>query len=533
MRGEFEREDPPRPGRRHWLDQMTSTVAPRWTLKRQRARYAGEILARHYEGAATTARTSAWRRPASDANAAILPAAANIRNAVRDLVRNNPYATAALASIVNETIGWGIVAESPNARAMTLWKKWADTKACDADGQHDFYGLEKLVLRTIAESGEVLIRRRYRLPGDLDAHGKPLPIPVQLQILEPDFLDTAKDLPLLPNGGKIIQGVEFSPIGQRVAYWLFKDHPGSIAGTFSPSVRIPAEGVLHLFRGERPGQVRAVSWFAPALLGWKDLDDYDDATLVKQKIAACLAVFVRDDLDGTGAPMGEPNDAATPAIDALSPGMVQNLPAGRQISVVDPPRVNDFGDYMDRKLRGLAAGVRVLFSSMTGDFRDLSFSAARMERIAHQPDVDDNRWRILIPGFCDPAWAWAMQAAAIAGLLNTADTPDVSWTPPPLAFIDPASEGLAILRNVRSGISTMPEELRARGLNPIKALAEIEKWNKALDKTGVVLDSDPRRMTQAGIAQAAPAAPAAPGTPPNAPNAPAGPGAAGEEEEET
>src|SRR5688500_2201276 len=115
MRGVIDREDLPRAGRRHWLDRMTATIAPRWTLKRQRARYAGEILARHYEGAATTARTSGWRRPGTDANAAIGPAAANLRNAVRDLTRNNPYAASALASIVNETVGWGIVAESPNA----------------------------------------------------------------------------------------------------------------------------------------------------------------------------------------------------------------------------------------------------------------------------------------------------------------------------------------------------------------------------------------------------------------------------------
>lgn len=499
-----------------FLDALTAPIAPRWTLQRQRARFAGAILSRHYEGAATTARTSGWRRPATDANAAIGPAAANLRNAVRDLTRNNPYATAALASIVNEAIGWGIVAESPNARAMKLWRQWAETKACDADGIHDFYGLEKLTLRTIAESGEVLVRRRFRLPGDLDTNGRPLPIPLQLQVLEPDFLDTAKDLITLPNGGRIVQGVEFSPIGQRVAYWLFREHPGSIQGSYSPSVRIPSEGVLHLFRGERPGQVRAVSWFAPSLLGWKDLDDYDDATLVKQKIAACLAVFVRDDLDGAGAALGTPNDVPTPAIDALTPGMVSNLPAGRTISVVEPPRVNDFGDYMDRKLRGLASGLRVLFSSMTGDFRDLSFSAARMERIAHQPDVDDTRWRIMIPGFCDPAWQWAMEAAAIAGLLNVPEPPAVEWTAPPLAFIDPASEGLAILRNVRTGITTMQEELRARGLNPVKVIAEMKAWNKLLDAAGVILDSDPRKMTQAGMAQtqaATPLDPAAPATP--------------------
>lgn len=523
MRGEFDREDRPR-ARRHLIDRMTAAIAPRWTLKRQRARYAGEILARHYEGAASSYRTQGWRRPATDPNAAVGPAAANLRNAVRDLVRNNPYAAAALASIVNETIGWGIVARSKNPRAMALWNQWAETKACDADGIHDFYGLEKIALRTIVESGEVLIRRRFRLPGDVDTNGRPLPIPLQIQILEPDFLDTAKDNPTLPNGGKIIQGIEFSPIGQRVAYWLFREHPGSISGSFAPSVRIPADGVIHLFRGERPGQVRAVSWFAPSLLKWKDLDDYDDATLVKQKIAACLAVFVRDDLDGSGAPLGEPNDTAAPAIDALSPGMVQNLPAGRQISVVEPPRVNDYGEYMDRNLRGISSGLRVLYEGMTGDHRDLSFSAARMSRLAHQPDVDDWRWRLIIPGLCDPAWQWAMQAAAIAGVLKSADVPAVTWTPPPLPFIDPASEGLAILRNVRAGITTMQEELRARGLDPAEVLVEMKSWNELLDKSGIVLDSDPRRMTQAGQAQTATINPAQPGGAP-APGAPGAPAA--------
>ncbi len=528
MRGQLDRDDPPTP-RVHWLDRITAGVAPRWTLKRQRARYAGEILARHYEGAAHTYRTQGWNRPATDANAAIGPAAAPLRQAVRDLVRNNPYAAGALSAIVNEAIGWGITARSPNAPALALWRKWAETKACDADGQHDIYGLQKLVLRTCAESGEVLIRRRFRFPGDVDANGVPLPIPVQLQVLEPDLIDTTKDLITLPNGGKIVQGIEFSPIGQRVAYWLFREHPGSIQGAFYPSQRIPAEGVLHLFRGERPGQIRAVSWFAPSLLKWKDLDDYDDATLVKQKIAACLAVFVRDDLDGSGAPLGDPNDQHSPAIDALSPGMVQNLPAGRQISVVDPPRVNEYGDYMDRNLRAIATGLRVSYEGMTGDHRDLSFSAARMSRLAHQPDVEDTRWRIMIPGFCDPAWAWAMGAAAIAGLIKSAEVPPVSWSPPPLAFIDPAAEGLAILRNVRTGISTMQEELRARGLDPVEVLAEMKKWNKALDDNAIILDSDPRKTTQAGQAQqhweTAPAVPS-PTTPP-APAKPAAPAAAG------
>lgn len=458
-----------------------------------RARVAGELLARHYEGASSGYRTKAWRRSSTDANAAIGPGLARLRDVARDLVRNNPWAAGALNSIVNETIGWGLVAKSNDARALAIWEKWALTTECDADRRHDIYGLQKLALRTIVESGEVLIRRRFRLPVD------GLTIPIQLQILEPDYLDTAKDMIGLPNGGRIVQGVEFSPIGERVAYWLFREHPGSSQGFYTSSYRVPAENILHIFRSERPGQVRAPSWFAPVLLKFKDFDEYDDATLMKQKIAACLAVMVSD-ADGTSSPLGSADDGVTPSIDSLSPGMIANLPPGRNVTVIDPPSVADYAEYSKTNLRAIAKGLGVLYENMTGDHTDLSFSAARMSRIAHQPDVEDWRWRLMVPGFCDPVWRWMMEAAAVMGEVRAISR--ANWSAPPLPFIDPSAEGLAIMRNARAGITSMQEAIRERGGDPKEILAEIKDWNTAIDKAEIILDSDPRKMTQAGQAQA-------------------------------
>ena len=45
----------------HWLDAFTYPIAPRWTLRRARARMAGEVLARTFEGAAGGRRTQGWR----------------------------------------------------------------------------------------------------------------------------------------------------------------------------------------------------------------------------------------------------------------------------------------------------------------------------------------------------------------------------------------------------------------------------------------------------------------------------------------
>jgi capsid protein len=45
--------------------------------------------------------------------------------------------------------------------------------------------------------------------------------------------------------------------------------------------------VRHIFKVKRAGQARGPSWFGPVILRMKDLDEFEDATLMKQKVAAC------------------------------------------------------------------------------------------------------------------------------------------------------------------------------------------------------------------------------------------------------
>ena len=487
---------------RTWIDRTVGLMSPRWELQRIRARIATDLVLRNYEGAAAGRRTQGWTRSSTDASSATGPFVARLRDTARDLVRNNPWAESALTTIADHAVGWGIVATAKtDPRVLAAWDAWANSTACDAEGRNDFAGIQKLIMRTAAEAGEVLVRRRFRLPQD------GLPIPLQLQILEPDYLDTTKHGITLPNGGRIVYGVEFDAIGRRAAYWLFGEHPGNsgwwAAGT---SQRIPAENILHVFKSTRPGQVRAASWFAPVLVRFKDTDVYEDATLMKQKIAACLAVIMTD-IDGGAGPLGVADDTSNPGVDSLEPGAILNVPPGRDIKIVDPPSVREYADYIATSHRAIAAGLGVTYEDMTGDYTDLPFSAARMSRLRHWARVEDWRWRMLIPQFCDPVWRWAMEAAMVMGL--TTEIPRAEWTAPPAPMIDPAAEGLAYQRNIRTGIQTLSDVHRERGYNSPKVLAEMQADNAALDRLGLVLDSDPRRMTQAGQAQtvASPAAP--------------------------
>jgi len=471
-------------------------LAPRWELKRVRARIATELVLRNYEGAAMGRRTQGWSRRTSDPSSATGPFVGRLRDVARDLVRNNPYAESALATIVDHTVGWGIVAKPfpANLRARMAWNAWAESTACDADGRCDFAGLQKLVMRTVAEAGEVLIRRRFRLPSD------GLPLPFQLQVLEPDFIDTTRHGITLPNGGRIVYGVEYDAIGRRAAYWLFKEHPGNSAWPSVESQRVPADGVLHVFKPARAGAARGASWFAPVLLRFKDFDEYEDATLMKQKIAACLAV-ITSDVDGTAAPLGVNDDTDNPGTDSLEPGAIINTAPGRSIDVVQPPSVRDYADYCSVNLRAIATGLGVTYEDLVGDYTNLPFSAARMSRLRHWARIEDWRWRLLIPQFCQPVWGWAMQAAGIMNIVGSAP-PEARWSAPPMPMLEPDKEGLAYQRNIRSGIQTLSDAIRERGYDPDELFAEMATDNRKLDALGLVLDSDPRKMTQAGQAQA-------------------------------
>ena len=115
---------------------------------------------------------------------------ARLRDRSRDLVRNNPYAAKAVGALVSNMVGTGLL---PRARAATpelaaqadrLWSEFA--ASADADGLTDFSGLQALIVRSLVESGEVLVRLRERRVED------GLPVPLQLQVLEADHLDSRR-----------------------------------------------------------------------------------------------------------------------------------------------------------------------------------------------------------------------------------------------------------------------------------------------------------------------------------------------------
>jgi lambda family phage portal protein len=489
------------------LDRVLLAIAPKWALTRVRARAAALTLQRHFEAASPGRRTAGWPRHSTDANMANHGALGILREHARELIRNNGWAQNGQRVIERNTVGWGLIAKAKaSPKAQELWKKWSGADEnhlteCDADGMSTFAAMQALIIKAIAADGEVLIRRRWRRASD------GLTLPLQLQVLEADFLDITKGGFVGLSGGPTIQGVEFDLLGRRRAYWLFEEHPGSGGLVVSPrssllSKRVRAEDVLHVFRSERPGQVRGVSWYSAAIVKLKDFDEYDDATLMRQKIAACFAAFVTDTEGLTSPHLGaEVEGDAADLLEGLEPGMLEYLPPGKSITFANPPGVNDHGSYTAINLRQVAASIGTTYEDLSGDFSQVNFSSARMSRIAFYGNVHAWRWRVLVPLFCAPVWRWAMEAAQVAGELPAGDAPGATWTPPPMPMIEPDKEGLALARLVRTGAMTPSEMVREQGFDPDDHWEEYAADLKKLDEKGIILDSDARKVSQAGLTQ--------------------------------
>lgn len=465
-------------------------------LKKLRTDMAIGMIERRFEGAAGGRRNDGWRATGADANAENGPALSRLRARARDLRRNNPYAERAITGIADNVVGYGIVprplATKPrdNKRLSETWSAWAESLACDADGLENFYGLQHKIIEAVAESGECLVRRRRRLSKD------GLPVPLQLQVIEADFLDETKTGPL--NGNQIIQGVEFDALGRRAAYWLFTEHPGSNTSLRDlTSKRVPAADVIHVFMPKRAGQARGYSWLAPVMQRLRNFDEMEDAVMEQAKIAACFAAFVTKDDTSKSV-------KAPPLVDRVEPAMIQELGIGESVSFASPPTFNGYTSYAWQALHAIAVGLGIPYELMTGDLKGVNFSSGRMGWLHFARRVDVWQWRMLIPQLCEPVWQWFMEAQALTkgGVMDDARA---EWVAPRREMVNPREETANVKERLRSGLVTWPDALRELGItDPAAHAKEIANANTMMDDLGLVLDCDPRKVSNAGLTQARP-----------------------------
>lgn len=468
-----------------------------------------------HQASGTGRRLAMFRAPFSGPNQS--SGIDTIVNRSRHMARNNPWVKASGEKYVANAIGTGIQAKCVNGTKeqkklrQKKWKRWC--KVADADGQLIFEAMQALAVLEYREAGESFARIRQRRPAD------GLPVPLQIQLIESEqcprhYYSTAS------NGNEIKEGIEFGPIGNRVAYWMYRKHPGDQhpgAVNASELVRIPADQIIHLYRPVRNGQLRGIPAISASLVLIFNQERLSDAVMDRQNTSGLFTGFFTKPVGSEGGSVlgeaAESQDADTDGtpIAGLEPGTMVELPAGWEVEFSNPPQPGtEFAEYMRLNLLAFCAAAGIPVEVLTGDLRNISDRALKLILLEFHRLIEMDLWLHVIPMFCQrirDAW-W--DQAVLSGALDApgyADDPDeyrdTLWVPQGWPYSHPVQDVDAEIKAVRAGFTSLTKVVLGHGEDPEETADEQVADNARADALGLKHDSDGRQSKGAAPAQPA------------------------------
>ena len=410
--------------------------------------------------------------------------------------RNNANVAAGINAIVGNAVGTGIKPRSKHPDAAVrdqlhaLWDRWE--RVADASGRPGgFYAQQALAVRQMVEGGESFARLRTRMPED------GLPVPLQVELISRDQVPTTQWQDLRP-GNAVRAGIEFNAIGQRVAFWVLPFNPNDptmplLAPTWEPT-RVPAGDMLHLFKEVVENQLRGLTWLAPVLLRLRELDQYEDAALVRAKVAAMMAGFILNkDSDN---PAWQPQAGAeTPT---LEPGVLVPLNPGESVEFTNPPDDKNYTEFTKNHLRAISVGLGCTYFQASGDLKDANYSSLRGGLVEFRRQIEQLQHLVIVPQFCDPVWRRFVTLAVLSGAIEAPDfysNPDAylsaDWLPPAFDWVDPKKDLEAELLAIGAGIKSRAQSVAETGADVEEVDRQIAADHAREQKLGLTFSDTP------------------------------------------
>ncbi|MBW1712758.1 MAG: phage portal protein [Deltaproteobacteria bacterium] len=479
------------------LDRAIGLFAPGQEVKRRLHRKAADQL--RYAAAKTTRLTGSWLPADQDVNSLIASSSPVIRARVRQLTRDFPYFAAAVNRLVVLHVGQGIPFQSRVRgtggkldktiidRIEDAFKRWADE--ADVAGKLHLNDMMRLAKRQDLEAGEFLVVKvRDRRPGRF--------LPLALQMVEADWLT---DIGVNPNkNNKLSQGIEYDPQNGRVAAYHLADPEH-----YGQTKRIGARDVIHGFEVVRPGQLRGVSPFAPAVLLAHDLGDYMDAEIDAAKMAAKWLAFVETanpaGFQGVRTEISETGKK----IEELENAIIEYLLPGEEVKLSSHKRPGDsFEPFVKLLLRMIAVTVGISYELLSGDYVGINYSNLRGIRndVIQQTKPGFDRH---VRQFCRPVFEAFMDEAVMN---NKLDLPGYfrdrerylrcAWIWPGMESPDPLRESKANIEQVKNGLRSPQEIAAARGRDLEEIYDEIAEAERLAEEKGLKFEKTSTALAQ-------------------------------------
>lgn len=500
------------------IDKAIGVFAPAWAAKRMVARatmtqiesYTGGKTG--YEAGRLNRLTKGRNGGRSNENSIPWDQIERLRWMAWNLYRNDPHARKIVRTLEAKVVGRGIQPRSVatkvdgtphtefRTKAASLWSQMAgriDYAGLPGRGGMSLSDIQKLALRSLILSGEVLFKMRSPRGNDVKQRG--LAVPKLLQLIDSSRLVTYGAVPR--DGNSIYRGIELDSSMRRVAYHVADVHPDEMSQPATAYIRrVGADDMFHLFVSEDIDQLRGVTWLAPVLLPMRDTGDYRANELKASAIAACVVLGYRKATGAKHFGLGNP-DAAEPAgelvdsdgnpVTAMQPGMMINLGRDGEIVGFNPARPSTSAEaWNNHMVRTTACGIAgVKPSSLTGDYRHSSFSSERSADNDVWPELECLQ-DFFATGFCQPIYESLVLAGIESGLFDGIVTAEefvarrnnylgAEWQGPVARSINPVDDAMAATLRIKAGVSSPQIECANLGRNwqeIVKQVAEFYQF---------------------------------------------------------
>jgi lambda family phage portal protein len=330
-----------------------------------------------------------------------------------------------------------------------------------------------------------------------------------------------------------VMGIELDKQSWRpVAYWM---HTTDLLDPRMPSKiesrRIPAANVLHLFKKRFPFQVRGVPFVTPVAEKLYQLEQYNDAQLMRNKIAAMFALF----MEGVGEVAGDgfsggatvdtpttadgfPTDANGNRITNLASGTIAKVPEGFKASVIEKTAPeSSYKMFLSSNIQAVGAGYEggISYIGLTRDTSQTTFAGGRQAE-----NIDFQGFRPLMKHFSRKALSGVLRSWFDAGVMSGAITLDVvdytvnprrwrrhSWMPAGWdRGINPLQQVNASAASMRQMITTLDDEASMLGHDAKTQVLKTARIEREKQRQGLPNLLDGTENAEAEIADDAVAA---------------------------
>ena len=437
---------------------LFSTPKPKTQIVRVKAKY----------DAAQTNYDNARHWAAADDLSAKSANNAHVRKQLRKRSRyeiaNNSYARGIVSTLANYTIGAG---PTPG---ITYLGNMLD--------REDVSQLSAVVMRlfhewwTEAEIATKLMTAATAVPQDGEAFFTKYtslnpfwrsPVRLNVRLLEADHFETDSIIAQL---GVDESAVELDANGDIMGYYFLPNHPGDVWAPLQTAQRVSARDVYHLFRADRPGQVRGIPWLTPSLGIFAQLRRFVMATLTAAETAADHAAVLEQMAAAEDEDQAEPWERME-----IERGAMVTLPAGAKLSQFKAEHPNaTFESFITSMVREAARCVDMP-AVLAIDASKYNYASGRLDLQAFWRTRQAERVLIYERQFLDPLFRdWLDEALLIPGYLPDLFTETAyDWAPlwrwSEAEHVDRAKEAAGQAAELANHTTTLAREYARRGLD--------------------------------------------------------------------